>query len=154
MIDLPMRAFCLMGNDGKNKIELTIDEVFWPPELSSDLIEFTGGYEFKGTLMIHVGSYKVHNNNFFSRAKELCCLYNSLVKCYSSLEGMTKYTHMYDEDLEIEIKMTRYGHAIIDGKYTEYPHLPNTLTFQIETDQSCIRCAIDDLGRVERLLNK
>ena len=44
MIMLPMKAFCLMGRDGADKIEMTISEVFDFPERTS----YAGGYELKG----------------------------------------------------------------------------------------------------------
>ena len=147
MIDLPMKAFCLMGSDGENKIEMTIDEIFGFPETT----DYEGGYAFEGTLIIHVGCYKVHSKNYISTTGVLCRFYDSLIKCYDSLEGIAKYTRMHDIALEFELVMTKNGHATIDGKYIEYPHLSNKLTFEIETDQSCIRCAIDDLSRVESL---
>ena len=58
MIKLPMKAFCLMGNNGNDKIELTINELFDFPERTS----FEGGYDFKGDLTICAGSYSVYFN--------------------------------------------------------------------------------------------
>ena len=56
---------------------------------------------------------------------------------------------MIEKDFEFNLVMTELGHATITGEYTEYPHLPNKLTFQIEIDQTCIRNAIHDLRQVE-----
>ena len=144
MIELPMKAFCLMGRAGEDKIELIIDEIFGFPEETS----FEGGYDFRGTLTIHAGSYKVRSKHYFSSTGILCNLYASLVKCYDSLEGMAKYARMYEKNFEFELKMTKAGHAIINGEYTEYLHLLNVLTFEIETDQTCVRYAINDLKQV------
>ena len=144
MFELPMRAFCIMGRNDKDRIEMTIDKVFGFPETTT----FEGGYEFKGSLTIHASSYKVYSQNYYSSTGALYDLYISLVKCYDLLEGTAKYALIYEKDLEFELEMTQTGHAIINGEYTEIPHISNTLVFQIDTDQSYIRDAIDDLERV------
>ena len=147
MIELPLRAFCLMSNDGEDKIEMTITEVFGFPETTS----YAGGYDFKGALVIHAGSYEVHSQNFYSTTGELYNLNISLEKCYNSLTGTARYNVMYEKNLEFEVSMIKLGHAIIDGTFREYPHLANELIFQIGTDQTCIRSAIDDLKQIEKL---
>ena len=62
MFELPLRAFCLSGNNEKEKIEIIINEVFEFPERTG----LEGGYDFKGDINICVGSYEVHSENFYS----------------------------------------------------------------------------------------
>ena len=147
MIDLPMRGFCLFGNNGEERIEITISEVYGFPETTS----YAGGYEFKGSLLICTGCFRAYSENYYSTTGELYSFYSSLVKCYDSLKGRAKYCKMYEKDLEFELEMTKLGHATIIGEYTEYPHLPNKLVFQIDTDQTCIRYAIEELRQIEEL---
>jgi hypothetical protein len=137
-----------MGNDGEDKIEMIIDELFGFPERTC----YAGGYEFKGTLIIHAGCYHARSGNYYSTTGELHGLCTSLLSCYNSLAGSVKYPRMsYEKNLEFELKMTKLGHATIEGEFREYPHLLNTLVFQIETDQTCIQSAINDLTQIERL---
>ena len=147
MVELPITAFCLMGNNGYDKIEITITELMGFPERTS----FEGGYDFKGTLTICVGSYNVRFNNYFSTTGILYNLLTSLVPCYNSLEGTAEYRHMYEKSFYFTLKMTRTGHAMIEGVFREYPHLPNNLVFQFETDQTYIQDTIRELKQVEKL---
>ena len=148
VIELPMKAFCLMGNNGSDKIEIMMCEVFDFPDKTS----YAGGYDFKGTLTITADCYSVCSENFYSSTGELYNLSVSLTKCYDSLVGETVFPVMhYERNLEFELKMTSNGHGIIKGKHTEYQHLSNSLTFEIAIDQTCIRCAIDDLKQVEKI---
>lgn len=145
-MDLPMKAFCLYGNDGK--IELTINEILGFPERTS----IEGGYDFKGTLDVKTGSYEVHCvGSFFSATGILCRFMHSLMDCYNSFEGTASYRHLYDRDFEFDLRMTKHGHAVVEGTFTEYPHLPNKLVFQMETDQTCILSAINELKKVEEI---
>ena len=73
------------------------------------------------------------------------------IPCYDSLEGTTKYKHLYEDGFYFSLKMTKLGHAIIEGAFQEYPHLPNKLVFQFETDQTCIQNTIRDLRQIEKL---
>ena len=148
MIELPMKAFCLPGSDGDDKIEMTINEVFGFPETTS----YTGGYEFKGVLAIQAGSYSVCSEDFYSTTGELYNLYASFTKCYDSLEGMVIFpSACYERAFEFELEMIDRGRGMVKGRFTEYSHLSNSLIFEIEIDQSCIRCAIDDLKQIEML---
>ena len=147
MVELPVNAFNLISNNGNDKIQITIDEIFGFPETTC----YADGYEFKGTLIIQAGCYKVHNQNYYSTTGELYRLYASLIKCYDTLTGTAKYCQMYEKDFTFEIKMNHLGHVEIDGEYTEYPHLPNKLIFQIQTDQTCILNTIHDLKQIKNL---
>ena len=147
MIDLPLRAFCIMGNNGMDKIEIIINEMFGFPNETT----YEGGYDFKGALIIIAGSYKIHSEDFYSSTGVLHGFNTCLKKCYDTLTGTAKYARMFEEDLKFELRMTNQGHALIDGEFREYPHLPNKLSFQIETDQTCIYNAIIDLRHIEKL---
>ena len=148
MIELPMRAFRLVGRDGNDKIEVTINEVFDFLERTS----YASGYEFKGDLTIHVGNYSVCSEHFYSSTGELYDLCASFVKCYDSLEGEARFPIVhYERALKFEVKMIGRGHGIVKGTFTEHSHSSNTLIFEIEIDQTCLRCAIDDLKQVEIL---
>ena len=146
-IELPMKAFCLMGNNGSDKIQMTICEVFDFPERTS----YAGGYDFRGTLTISVGCYRVCSEDFYSSTGELYSLGVSLEKCYVSLEGIAEFPTICERNLEFELRMTRNGHGTVKGQYTEYTHLVNSLIFEMVIDQTCIRCAIDDLKQVEKI---
>ena len=143
-----MRAFCLISNNGMEKIEMLINEVFDFPERTS----YAGGYDFKGGLIICAGSFSVNSLGYYSTTGELHSLLTSLKSCYDNLTGRAKYPSRYlEKDLAFELVIKKTGQAIVSGEYREYPHLPNKLVFQIETDQTCIKSAIDDLRKVEEV---
>lgn len=144
MIDLPMKAFCLNGN-GTEKVELTINEVFDFPAHTS----IEGGYDFKGSLEICVGSYSVYCSEFYSSTGVLYNFFTAIQKCYDSLGGTADYRHLYENDLKFSLTMTNWGHAIINGSFREVPHLSNELNFEMETDQTCILEAIKCLKKVK-----
>ena len=143
-LDLPMKAFCLNGNNGK--IKLTIDEVFGFPDNTS----MEGGYDFIGHLDIYVGCYEVHCVKFCSSTGVLYRLLAGLQLIYQTLEGTAEYRHLYENDFQFIVKMTHFGHANITGSFHEFPHLSNVFIFEMETDQTCIEKAMNDLKAVER----
>ena len=146
MIDLPMKAFCLMGNKNYEKIEIIINELFGPSPDS--------GYDFKGDLIIHVGCFKIHNiNDYYSSTGAIYSFCDFLIKCYDSLKGTAKYSPMFEQHLLFELTMTKMGHATIEGEYEEYHHLRNKLIFEMETDQSCIKNTITHIKQVQNLFN-
>jgi hypothetical protein len=147
MIELPMTAFCLMGNNGNDKIEVTIKELLDFPERTS----FEGGYDFIGDLNICAGSYSVKFNNYFSTTGILHTFLTSLLPCCNSLKGTAKYRHLYEDSFYFVLKMKKFGHAMIEGEFREYPHLPNKLVFEFESDQTCIQNTILELKLVEKL---
>lgn len=146
MIDLPMRGFCLHGANGE-RIELTIDEVDGFPASTS----IEGGYDFTGRLDICIGSYEVHCKNFLSSTGILYRMLTGLERCYSSLDGTAEYAHLYENHFQFKLAMTSWGHAEIDGFFEEFGHLSNHLTFEMETDQTCILEAVNSLKKVETL---
>ena len=147
MTELPLKAFCLVGIDGEEKIEMTIEKVFEFPKTTS----YEGGYDFTGTLIIDVGSYKVYSEEFYSSTGILFRLNASLMKCYDCLKGTAEYKHLLENCLTFEVKMTEFGHAIISGVFREASRSPTELVFEFETDQTCILDAIDDLKKIEKL---
>jgi len=145
-MNLPMKAFCLNGNN--EKIELTINKVFGFPEQTS----YEGGYDFKGDLDIIIGSYEVHcKNNFYSSTGMLYRLLLSLTDCYNSLEGTATYKHLYEDDFKFSLTMTNYGHAVVEGAFQERADLPNKFVFQMETDQTYILNTIGELKKVVKV---
>jgi len=146
MTELPLKAFCLMGSNGSDKVEITICEVFGFPESTS----FKGGYDFKGDLVICAGSYKVRQQDFYSSTGIMYSLLISLLSCYNKLEGMAEYKDAYENFLHFKLRMKKSsGRARIEGSFQEYPHLRNELFFEFETDQTCILSAISDLKQIE-----
>jgi len=146
-MNFPMRVFCLNGSTGDEKIEVTIEEIFGFPERTS----YDGGYGFRGTLHISVGSFAVNNATIYSSTGALYRFLKSLEQCYQSLAGMAELRHSLERDFSITLKMTQFGHAVIEGEYQEFPHLSNKLIFEIETDQTCMCTVIEELQNIETL---
>jgi len=144
MVELPLKAFCLMGSNGNDKIELIINEVFYGST------SYRGGIDFCGSLTICAGVYRVHSENFFSSTGMMRSLLESLLSCYNSLMGAVEYKDMFEDDLYFILKMRKLGRATIEGHFQEYPHLPSKLIFQMETDQTCILSAISDLKKIQK----
>lgn len=141
-MNLPIRAFCLNGYNGK--IELQITEVLGFPDDTS----YEGGYDLKGTLHIEVGSYTVHSDNFYFATGVLYRFLEQLIECYETLNGEAKYKHLLENDLEFTIEMTSLGHALIRGAFRENPAKANVLHFEMRTDQTNIKPVIKDIKNV------
>lgn len=139
MIALPINAFCLIGNDGK--IEIIINEIFDFPNRTS----IAGGYDIKCSLIIQAGNYNVCCDDFYSSTGTLYNLLCSLTTCYDNLYGIAEYKHILENNLEFNIEMTKFGHATVTGSFQEYPSINNILSFEYETDQTCIKDAISQL---------
>ncbi len=144
-MELPIKAFCLNGNN--EKIEFTIDEVFGFPSQTS----YEGGYDVKGFLEIRVGCYHVYCNNFYSSTGILYNLLTSLYLCYANLYGVANYKHLLENDLAFSLEMTKFGHATVIGQFQENPSVNNILNFEFETDQTCIKDAINDLKNISSI---
>jgi hypothetical protein len=138
-----MAAFCLKGQN--EKIEIIINEVLGFPNQTS----YEGGYDFVGTLNICVGCYNVHCEKFYSSTGILYRLLIGLNHCYASLSGIAEYKHLLEKNLVFTLEMTQNGRALVSGTFMEYYHINNSLTFEMETDQTCIADAIRGLKNVE-----
>lgn len=146
-MNYPIKAFCLNGNVDGEKIEVFIEEIFGFPENTA----YDGGYDFKGTVNICVGSYAVNSGIIYSSTGALYRLLTSLKQCYQSLKGTAKLCHSLENDFIFDLKMTKWGHGVIEGEYQEFPDVNNKLTFEMETDQTCILIAINALQYIETL---
>jgi len=150
MIELPMRAFCLDGVNGSDKIEMTIDHVFDFPEQTS----FRGGYDLFGDIIIRAGGYTVHSSNITSSTGRLHDFLVSLTHCYNLLSGVARFESCpYERNLELTLTMVDLGHTVIDGYFRENFMFPNDLIFGFHTDQTYILRAISDLKQVEKLFD-
>ena len=146
-MNLPIKALCLNGNTEGEKIEIFIGEVFGFPENTGH----DGGYDFKGTVSICVGSYAVNDAIIYCSTGALYRFFTDLKQCYQSLEGTAELRHSLENELVFVLKMTKMGHGVVEGEYREFPHLSNKLTFEMKTDQSCKPTAIDELLNIEKL---
>ena len=146
-MNLPMKAFCLRGSAGNEKIEIIIEEVFgFPKETCYD-----GGYDFRGIVNVHVGNFVVDGALVYCSTGALYRLLASLKQCYQSLEGTAKLFHSLENNLTFVLRMTKSGRAVIEGEYQEYSHINTKLVFEMETDQTCILAAINELQHIENL---
>ena len=102
-----------------------------------------------GTLIFMLDAMRYTALNFVL-PQVLYCLLAGLQLIYQTLEGTAEYRHLYENDFQFIVKMTRFGHANITGSFHEFPHLSNVFIFEMETDQTCIEKAMNDLKAVER----
>jgi len=145
-MNFPIKAFCLRGNTKDEKIEVVIEELFgFPHEMSYD-----GGYDFRGTLNIRAGSFAVNNATIEGSTGALSRFFSSLKQCYQSLDGTAEVYRSLDEEFVFSLKMTKLGHAVIEGKFLD-PHSSNKLIFEIKTDQTYMFATINELRDIENL---
>jgi len=144
---LPIKAFCLKGSTGNEKIEIIIEDIFgFPHETCYD-----GGYDFRGIANVHIGNFKVNDAPVFCSTGALYRLLMSLKQCYQSLEGTASLFHSLENNLTFVLSMTKLGHAVIEGEYQEISHVNTKLVFEMETDQTCILSTINELQTIENL---
>ena len=140
MIELPMLAFKLTGND--EYIGLSINEVYGFPEE----IAYGGGYGAKGTLEISVGSYYVHADYYFTTG-ELYTFLCQLQKCYDSICGEAFLVNN-EQELQLNICFEKNGKVIVSGEFQEHPYVDTKLIFEMATDQAAISTVIRELLNV------
>ena len=144
-MDLPIKAFTLNGSTEYEKIEIMIEEIYgFPNETCYD-----GGYDFRGSVNIHVGGFAVNNAPIFSSTGALFRLLISLQECYKSLEGRAIFSHSLENNLSFDLKMGKMGRAVVEGEYQEFSHINTRLIFEMQTDQTCVLSAIKDLQYIE-----
>jgi len=146
-MDFPLKAFCLKGNTEGESIEIFIEKIFGFPEHTG----YDGGYDFQGTVNISIGSYAVNDANIICSTGALYRFLSDLKLCYQSLKGTAALRHSLENELVFALKMTKMGHGVVQGEFREFPHLPNKLIFEMETDQTCMLSAINELQNIEEL---
>ena len=144
-----MEIFTFNGYDGE-KIALKLKEVIGFPDSTS----YEGGYDIICSLEIDVGCYKAKFDRYYSATGALYSFSNQLKECYERLKGEAKYALLLENDLIFTVTMGSSGHATVKGKFQERPDINNVLSFEMDTDQSClllILCYSAYPGKVKRL---
>jgi len=60
------------------------------------------------------------------------------------LHGKARLKPNYEEPF-IELELDNLGHLRVRGEMIEYSHMPQSLKFEFETDQTCLKPFIHDL---------
>ena len=128
-----MEIFCLYGADGKEKISLELKEVLGFP----DEINYEGGYGIVCALQIEIGCYQIKCDRHISSTGVLYRFSDKLKECYRNLAGSAEYRLM-ENDLSLVVIMLPYGHAVVRGRFQEYPDRGNVFKFEMGTDQTCL----------------
>ena len=139
-MDFPIKSFSLKGTTENEKIEVIIEKIY-----GNHINCSYDGNDFKGTVNIHIGSFVVNDALFYSSTGALYRLLVSLKQCYDSLEGTANFSHPYESNLIFDVKMTKNGHAVVEGEYQEFSHINTKLIFEMKTDQTCILATINEL---------
>ena len=142
-----MEIFSFKGYSGEH-ITLNLIEVLGYPDTTS----YEGGYDIICSLEIKCGCYTVSCDRYFSASGALYRFQKELIECYKTLEGTAKYALLLENDLIFEVFMESGGKAIIKGDYQECPEKDNKLSFEIETDQTCIKSVIMGIDSLKREL--
>lgn len=140
-----MRLFCLHGTDYNEKILLELNEVIDFPERTS----YEGGYDIICTLQIDVGCYHVKCDRYYSATGALYRFSDSLKDCYKKLAGNAEYRLRWENDLVFNVAMTSCGHALVTGQFREHPEKNTVLTFEIETDQTCLLSVFQEIDKLQ-----
>ena len=140
-----MRLFCLHGTDYNEKILLELNEVIDFPERTS----YEGGYDIICTLQVDVGCYHVKCDRYYSATGALYRFSDSLKDCYKKLAGNAEYRLRWENDLVFNVAMTSCGHALVTGQFREHPEKNTVLTFEIETDQTCLLSVFQEIDKLQ-----
>lgn len=140
-----MKLFCLHGTDHNERILLELNEVIGFPEHTS----YEGGYDIICTLQIDVGCYHVKCDRYYSATGALYRFSDSLKDCYKKLAGNAEYRLRWENDLVFNVAMTSCGHALVTGQFREHPEKNTVLTFEIETDQTCLLPVFQEIDRLQ-----
>ena len=142
-IEKPVKAMCLYGTDGEEKLEMIITHVF-------SYNDSYDGIDFKGRLNIKTGCYEVSCNRCFFSTGALERFYEDLKTCYNTLKGEAGYAEMFSHDGELlfSVVMTKHGHAEVNGYFEETTSNSNKLIFNIKTDQTHIEKSLEDIKMV------
>ena len=141
MVNLPIQVFNLKDYDG-NFIKLTLNEIYgFPDELS-----YGGGYGANGLMEIEIGGYSVnaHHNFTTGELHQFSC---QLKEMYNSLSGKA-YIDNVASEFEMSIVFDKYGRVEIEGEFQASQNNETKLIFEMSTDQTVIREAINDLENV------
>ncbi|MBQ6043552.1 MAG: hypothetical protein IJL41_05360 [Clostridia bacterium] len=145
MIELPLKAFDLIGNG--EHIALEIYEIYgFPKEIA-----YGGGFEVNGAVEISVGSYKVHANHCFTTG-ELCVFLSELQRCYNAVSGDAILKNA-EQRLKLTIHFNKTGRVVAYGEFQENHNVDTKLIFEMVTDQTAILKIIRELQYVKKLFD-
>lgn len=138
--------FCLRGDDGEICLEL--NKIFGFPDETS----IEGGYDIACVVTIEAGPYRVAVQNYFAATEPIFRFCKELKNCYSTLQGKAVYALTYETDLGFEVQMLSGGHAVISGSFQADCSRENILQFEINTDQSYFKSAINEIEEFQKQL--
>lgn len=137
--------FCLRGDDGKICLEL--NKIFGFPDETS----IEGGYDIICTVTIDAGAYHVKATPYYSVTEPVFRFCKRLENCYNTLEGTASYALTYENDLTFDVRMLPRGKAVIVGTFQADCSRENILQFEINTDQSYFKSAIDEIKEFQKI---
>ncbi|MEK3731658.1 hypothetical protein MKX64_04290 [Paenibacillus sp. FSL M8-0334] len=135
-----MNGFRVAGTQGH--IEIQLEEVYGFPEATSHF----GGYDAKASVEIKSGNYSVKGEMYVT-TREISLFYDQLKACYQRLDGEVEFAN-YDVSLELKLCFNAQGHVLITGRFKERPELDNELRFEMESDQSYLISALEDMEQI------
>jgi AcrR family transcriptional regulator len=104
------------------------------------------GGDCRGTVSIASWGFQAQGKVWFT-AVEATKFYNQLNACYQALDGVATFT-THQESLKLEVVFGRLGRVHIQGTFHESHTEGNDLHFRIQTDQSFIAQALEQLAEL------
>lgn len=132
--------FTIYAKQGFVRIALTT--VFGYPEQTSAF----GGYDTQSTLEIKSGGFSVLTELYVSTG-DIYNFFEQLKNCYETLNG-TARLDSYEMNLRVAVEFDSLGHANISGEFVERLEPPNTLKFNLTTDQTYLKNTVTELERI------
>lgn len=137
-----MNGFRIAAKQGH--IEIQLEEVYGFPEATSHF----GGYDARASVEIKSGNYSVKGEMYVTTG-EISLFYDQLKACYQRLGGEVGFAN-YDVSLEMKLTFNTQGQVLITGRFKERPDLDNELLFEMESDQSYMISALEDMEQIVR----
>ncbi|HYG57855.1 MAG TPA: TetR/AcrR family transcriptional regulator [Symbiobacteriaceae bacterium] len=104
------------------------------------------GCDCRGTASIASWGFQAQGKVWFTAA-DVARFYNELDTCYKALDGVAAFT-THEGNLKLEVVFGRRGQVHMQGTFQETRNEGNELQFRIQTDQSYIANALEELAEL------
>ena len=132
--------FIIKADNGH--FRLSIQEVFGFPDTTSGF----GGYDTKSRIEIISSNYSAIGHLYITTG-EIYDFYTQLNNSYQTLRGGAILNN-YEGNLDVNISQDGAGHFYLNGTFKEKQLEENELKFELNTDQTYMSQAIQNLKKI------
>jgi hypothetical protein len=111
-----------------------------------DIRWFSDGSGYSSEYVVHSGGFSAARP-FHFEAHPLRTFLNSLEAMDRDLRGSAELKPMFESDF-VRLTLDHSGHLEVAGELTEQAHRRQSLVFSFQTDQTCLKPLIKEIGDV------